>query len=100
MARNTRSRDATDPVPSGASDNTEEDDVMVDTDPIDKIMRGLALNEESDSESEGEFEFEPSEQGLRDQVEMYREKASKKLMQVTLLNTRYHQGVKAIKALK
>ncbi|KAF9201151.1 hypothetical protein BGZ59_002879 [Podila verticillata] len=94
----------------GSSSNSEreitpegrEDSVMTDGDldnQIAAIMQGMQLEEEADSDSGSEPEYKESEQGLRDQVEAYRRKASKKLYLITFLNTRHCQVTRAIKAL-
>ncbi|KAI9241708.1 MAG: hypothetical protein BYD32DRAFT_432960 [Podila humilis] len=62
-------------------------------------MQGMQLEEEADSDSGSEPEYKESEQGLQDQVEAYRQKASKKLYLVTFLNARHCQVTRAIKAL-
>ncbi|KAF9272255.1 hypothetical protein BGZ74_005355, partial [Mortierella antarctica] len=63
-------------------------------------MQGMQLKEEADSDSGSKPEYEESEQGLQDQVEAYRRKASKKLYLVTFLNARHRHAMKAIKALQ
>ncbi|KAI9237243.1 MAG: hypothetical protein BYD32DRAFT_436741 [Podila humilis] len=94
----------------GSSSNSErettpegrEDLVMTDGDldnQIAAIMQGMQLEEEADSDSGSEPEYKESEQGLQDQVEAYRQKASKKLYLVTFLNARHCQVTRAIKAL-
>ncbi|KAG0340082.1 hypothetical protein BG005_003308, partial [Podila minutissima] len=95
----------------GSSSNSEqettpeskENSVMTDGDldnQIAAIMQDMQLEEEADSDSGSEPEYEESEQGLRNQVEAYRRKASKKLYLVTFLNARHHHAMKAIKALR
>ncbi|KAG0007571.1 hypothetical protein BGZ81_004768, partial [Podila clonocystis] len=80
-----------------------EDSVMTDSNldnQIATIMQGMQLEQEADSDSGSEPEYEESEQGLREQVEAYRRKASKKLYLITFLNARHRQATKAIKALR
>ncbi|KFH63189.1 hypothetical protein MVEG_11224 [Podila verticillata NRRL 6337] len=94
----------------GSSSNSErettpegrEDLVMTDGDldnQIAAIMQGMQLKEEADSDSSSKPEYKESEQGLRDQVKAYRQKASKKLYLIMFLNARHHQVTRAIKAL-
>ncbi|KAI9238757.1 MAG: hypothetical protein BYD32DRAFT_435435 [Podila humilis] len=95
----------------GSSSNSEhettpegrEDSVMTDGDldnQIAAIMQGMQLEEEADSNSGSKPEYKESEQGLQDQVEAYRRKASKKLYLITFLNARHCQATRAIKALR
>ncbi|KAG0074870.1 hypothetical protein BGZ93_004374, partial [Podila epicladia] len=85
-----------------ATPDDREDSDMTDSDldnQIAAIMHSMQL-EEANSDSGSKPEYEESEQGLRDQVEAYRRKASKKLYLVTYLNARHHQATRAIKALR
>ncbi|KAF9271352.1 hypothetical protein BGZ74_006148, partial [Mortierella antarctica] len=86
-----------------ATPDDREDSVMSDSNldnQIAAIMQGMQLEEEADSNSGSEPEYEESEQGLRDQVEAYQWKASKKLYLITFLNAWHRQVTKAIKALR
>ena len=94
----------------GSSSNSEhettpegrEDLVMTDGDldnQIAAIMQGMQLEEEADSNSGSKPKYEESKQGLQDQIEAYRQKASKKLYLITFLNARHCQVTRAIKAL-
>lgn len=80
----------------------EEDHTMLDASldgQIADIMQNLELDEQAQPDTESDSEYVESEQGLKDQIESYRRKASKKLYMVTLLNSRHRQATKAIKAL-